>query len=87
MSSSRACAPRGSPWIFLNGIVVVVVVMELLSRLVLNRLEKLREVADTITEELSLSLRVPVTWDDEISDLSRFNLSHSALSSTTLISL
>ena len=62
-------------WIFLNGIVLVVVVMELLSRLVLNRLEKLREVADTITEELSLSLRVPVTWDDEISDLSRsFNV-------------
>ena len=62
-------------WIFLNGIVVVVAVMELLSRLVLNRLEKLREVADTITEELSLSLRVPVTRDDEISDLSRsFNV-------------
>ena len=62
-------------WIFLNGIVLVVVVMELLSRLVLNRLEKLREVADTITEELSLSLRVPVTWNDEISDLSRsFNV-------------
>ena len=62
-------------WIFLNGIVVVVAVMELLSRLVLKRLEKLREVADTITEELSLSLRVPVTRDDEISDLSRsFNV-------------
>jgi len=62
-------------WIFLNGVVLVVVVMELLSRLVLNRLDKLREVADTITEELSLYLRVPVTWDDEISDLSRsFNV-------------
>ena len=49
--------------------------MELLSRLVLKRLEKLREVADMITEELSLSLRVLVTWDDEISDFSRsFNV-------------
>ena len=39
-------------WIFLNGIVVVVAVMELLSRLVLKRLEKLREVADMISREI-----------------------------------
>lgn len=62
-------------WIFLNGVVLAVVVTELLSRLVLKRLEKLREVADTITSELRLSLRVPVTRSDEISDLSRsFNV-------------
>lgn len=62
-------------WIFLNGIVLAVVVLELLSHLVLKRLERLREVADTITDELRLSLRIPVTQDDEISDLSRsFNV-------------
>ena len=62
-------------WIFLNGIVLSVVVIELLSHMILKRLERLREVADTITDELRLSLRVPVTHDDEISDLSRsFNV-------------
>ena len=62
-------------WIFLNGIVLAVVVIELLSHLVLKRLERLREVADTITEEVNLSLRVPVSQDDEISELSRsFNV-------------
>ena len=62
-------------WIFLNGIVLAVVVIELLSHLVLKRLERLREIADTITDEIQLSLRIPVTQADEISDLSRsFNV-------------
>ena len=57
------------------GIVLSVVVIELLSHMILKRLERLREVADTITDKLQLSLRVPVTHDDEISDLSRsFNV-------------
>lgn len=62
-------------WILLCGVVLVVVVLSILSRLVLRRIRRLKDVAELITEELKLSCRSPVEEEDEITDLARaFNV-------------
>lgn len=56
-------------WIIFNGIAVIVLVLKLLDVFVLRRLSKMQETADTITDSMNISLRVPVSSSDEISAL------------------
>ncbi|NLL36750.1 MAG: EAL domain-containing protein [Fretibacterium sp.] len=62
-------------WIALNGIVLTLMILYFLNSMVLRRLKRMQDIAKGITDNFEISLRIPVSMNDEITSLAcSFNI-------------